>query len=117
MRSALRPLMRTIIAASILGVSSQADAQQAPASAGFRSPSTATDSLYSSSEADFVVGKTVYLRSSKMLIGTITKTDANHSFPRTFPRPRMKAVLIKRKDGPYEWTPVERIARIYVVKK
>jgi len=38
-------------------------------------------------------------------------------FPRTFPRPQMKAVLIQRKDGPYEWTPVERITRIYVVNK
>jgi hypothetical protein len=75
------------------------------------------DSLYSSAEADFVVGKTVYLRSSKMRIGSIIDTDANHKFPRTFPRPRMKAVLIRRKDGPVDWVPVERINRIYVVNK
>jgi hypothetical protein len=80
-------------------------------------PSSASDSLYSTAERDFVVGKTVYLRSSKTLIGTIVRTDSNHAFPRTFPRPRMNAVLIRRKDGPYEWTPVERVTRIYVVNK
>ena len=29
----------------------------------------------------------------------------------------MKAVLIRGKDGPQDWVPVERIARIYVVNK
>jgi len=105
MRKALRPFLRTIVAASAVGLSTPAQAQKAPSVA------------YSSAEADFVVGKTVYLKSSKMRIGTILKIDDNHKFPRTFPRPRMKAVLIRRKDGPYEWTPVERITRIYVVNK
>jgi hypothetical protein len=109
MRTALRPLIRTILAASIVGLSTSAQAQ------GLRRP--ANDSLFSFAESDFVVGKTVYLRSSKMRYGTILKTDAHHGFPRTFPRPQMKAVLIQRKDGPYEWTPVERITRIYVVNK
>jgi hypothetical protein len=52
-----------------------------------------------------------------MRIGTILKTDARHSFPRTYPRPYAKAVLMQRRDGPYEWIPVERIVRIYAVKK
>ena len=117
-------LVRSVLAATAVALSTRARAQPAPSSAGqtqatsgFRSTSAANDSLYSSAESDFVVGKTVYLRSSKMRYGTILKTDARHSFPRSFPRPQMKAVLIHRKDGPYEWTPVERIARIYVVNK
>ena len=117
-------LVRSVLAATAVALSTPAHGQQASSAAvqvstasGFRSPSAANDSLYSSAESDFVVGKTVYLRSSKMRYGTILKTDAHHSFPRTFPRPHMKAVLIQRKDGPYEWTPVERITRIYVVNK
>ena len=124
MRIAKRRLVRSVLAASALALSTRAHAQHTPSTAGqtraasgFRSTNAATDSLYSSAEADFVVGKTVYLRSSKMRIGTILKTDSRHSFPRSFPRPLMKAVLIQRKDGPYEWTPVERITRIYVVNK
>ena len=124
MRIAKRRLVRSVLAASTLALSTRAHAQQTPSNAGqtpaasgLRSPSEANDSLYSSAESDFVVGKTVYLRSSKMRIGTILKTDSRHSFPRSFPRPQMKAVLIQRKDGPYEWTPVERITRIYVVNK
>jgi len=101
----MRNALRAIFAASIVGLSTPANGQQTPSI------------HFSSAESDFVVGKTVYLRSSKMRIGTILKVDANHSFPRTFPRPKMKAVLIRRKDGPYEWTPVERITRIYVVNK
>jgi hypothetical protein len=92
-------------------------ASAVPAQAAFRSPSASSDSAYSGLERDFLVGKTVYLRSSKMLIGTIQATDSNHAFPRTFPRPHMKAVLIRRKDGPLEWTPVEQVARVYVVNK
>ena len=117
-------LVRSVLAATAVALSTPARGQQASSAAvqvstasGFRSPSAANDSLYSSAESDFVVGKTVYLRSSKMRYGTILKTDGHHSFPRTFPRPQMKAVLIQRKDGPYEWTPVERITRIYVVNK
>ena len=105
MRIALRLLMGSVLAASVVGVATPAQSQRAPSV------------VYSSAESDFVVGKTVYLKSSKMRIGTILKTDDNHKFPRAFPRPRMKAVLIRRKDGPYEWTPVERITRIYVVNK
>ena len=124
MRIATRRLVRSVLAASALALSTRANGQQKPSTAGqtpatggFRSPSAADDSLYSSAESDFVVGKTVYLRSTKTRIGTILKTDSTHGFPRSFPRPRMKAVLIQRKDGPYEWTPVERITRIYVVNK
>lgn len=72
---------------------------------------------YSSSEADFVVGKRVHLRSTKTFIGRITAIDDDHAFPPDrFPRARMKAVRIERRDGPVSWVPVERINRIYVVR-
>jgi hypothetical protein len=105
--------MGGIITASALSLPIRANGQATT----LRSATAANDSVYSSAESDFVVGKTVYLRSSKMRIGTILAADPNHSFPRTFPRSRMKAVLIRRKDGPRDWVPVERIARIYVVNK
>ena len=116
-------LVRSVLAASVVALSTRAYGQQAPSSAGqtptsgFRSPSAADDSLYSSAESDFVVGKTVFLRSSKMRYGIVLAVDANHRFPRSFGKTQMKAVLIRRKDGPYEWTPVERVVRIYVVNK
>lgn len=72
---------------------------------------------YSSDSTAFVPGKHVHLRSTKTLIGTITAVDERHSFPADrFPRARMKAVLIERRDGPRDWVPVERITRIYVVR-
>jgi hypothetical protein len=82
------------------------------------SPQTSvrTDSPYSSLEKDFRVGKRVYLRSSKMLIGRIIAIDPIHSFPPSFGRTRAKALLIKRKDGPLDWMPVDGALRIYVVK-
>jgi hypothetical protein len=96
----------------------QATKQGVPAHGGaFRTTSATNDSLYSFAESDFVVGKAVFLRSSKMRYGTVLAVDANHRFPRSFGKTHMKAVLIRRKDGPYEWTPVERVVRIYVVNK
>ena len=72
---------------------------------------------YSSDSTDFVVGKHVHLRSTKTFIGVILAVDDNHSFPADrFPRAKMKAVLIERRDGPLEWVPLERINRIYRVK-
>ena len=123
MRSILVQFRRTMLSVFIVaGVSASARAQAAthrvPAQAGpFRTTSAANDSLYSFAESDFVVGKTVFLRSSKMRLGTILAVDANHRFPRSFGKTQMKAVLIRRKDGPYEWAPVERVVRIYVVNK
>lgn len=122
MRRNLRVQAGRIALALIAGLATRANGQASPSStatsrASVGRPNSANDSLYSTAERDFVVGKTVYLRSSKTLIGTIVRTDPNHAFPRTFPRPRMNAVLIRRKDGPFEWTPVERVARIYVVNK
>jgi hypothetical protein len=72
---------------------------------------------YSSNVSDFVVGKTVYLRSTKTRLGSIISVDTRHRFPRSFARPQMMAVLILRKDGPREWVPIEGITRIYVVDK
>lgn len=121
MRQAPRLLVTATLAACSLAPSAvraqvvSVAATRAQAAAASARP--VQDSLYSSAESDFVIGKTVYLRSSKMRIGTIVDTDANHKFPRTFPRPRMKAVRIRRKDGPLDWVPVERINRIYVVNK
>ncbi len=75
------------------------------------------DSAYSGNVADFVPGRRVFLRSTKTWIGTITAVDNDHPFPPDrFPRARMKAVLIVRRDGPLGWMPVERITRIYVVR-
>lgn len=75
------------------------------------------DVRYSSSEADFVIGKQVHLRSTNTYIGRITAVDDDHGFPPDrFPRARMKAVRIERRDGPVDWVPVERITRIYVVR-
>jgi hypothetical protein len=72
---------------------------------------------YLNEPSAFVVGRTVYLRSTKTRIGTIEAVDSHHAFPRKFPRSRMRAVLIHRKDGPMEWTPIDGITRIYVVGK
>jgi hypothetical protein len=110
MRTVFRLLTGGMVAASTLSPSTRANGQAI-------APPPANATRYSSAESDFAVGKTVYLRSSKTRIGTILAVDPNHSFPRTFPRPRMKAVLIRRKDGPSDWVPVERITRIYVVNK
>lgn len=72
---------------------------------------------YLSDSTDFVVGKSVHLRSSKTFIGTIKTVEERHDFRSgRFPRPEMRAVLIERRDGPLEWVPVERITRIYIVK-
>jgi hypothetical protein len=71
---------------------------------------------YSSDEREFTRGRTVYLRSTKTRIGRILATDEAHDFPPTFRKTRAKAVLIKRVDGPLEWTPVDGISRIYVVR-
>ena len=123
MQRILGQFRRNMLAGLVVaGVSASAHAQSAtPAvsahAGGFRPVSAANDSLYSFAESDFVVGKTVFLRSSKMRYGSILAVDANHRFPPSFGKTHMKAVLIRRKDGPYEWTPVERVVRIYVVNK
>ncbi len=79
--------------------------------------SVRADSMYSSREKDFRVGKSVYLRSSKTLIGTIIAIDPIHSFPPSFGRTRAKGLLIKRKDGPLDWMPIDGVLRIYVVAR
>lgn len=71
---------------------------------------------YSSHVSDFVVGKRVFLRSTKTFIGTITAVDPHRAFPRSFPRPRMDAVLIARASGGRDWVPTEGITRIYVTR-
>ena len=71
---------------------------------------------YSSDEREFTRGRSVYLRSTKTRIGQIIATDDDHAFPGSFRKSRGKAVLIRRVDGPLEWTPVEGLSRIYVVR-
>ena len=93
----------------------------APATRGISQSATPqtparTDSSYSSRERDFRVGKKVYLRSSKTLIGTIIAIDPIHAFPPSFGRTHAKGLLIKRKDGPLDWMPIDGALRIYVVK-
>ena len=79
--------------------------------------SAASDSAYSGAERDFIVGRRVYLRSTKTFIGTIVDADANKRFPADrFPRAQMKAVLIKRFDGPLGWEPMDQVIRIYVTR-
>ena len=71
---------------------------------------------YSSDERDFTRGRAVYLRSTKTRIGQILATDDDHEFPPSFRKRHAKAVLIRHADGPLDWTPVDGIARIYVVR-
>ncbi len=79
--------------------------------------SATADSGFSGAEGDFIVGRRVYLRSTKTFIGTIIDADANKRFPADrYPRARMKAVLIQRFDGPLGWVPMERVTRIYVTR-
>lgn len=104
----------------LVGLASSTSAQGKPATRSNAATSTTpakSDSLYSGVARDFIVGKKVYLRSSKTRIGVIRATDSNHAFPPSFPSPRMKAVLIQRTDGPFEWTPVVSAVRLYVVNK
>jgi hypothetical protein len=80
-------------------------------------PATPSATNRTADSISFVVGKRVYLRSSGTFIGTIIDTDEHHDFRAgRFPRPWMKAVLMVRRDGPYEWMPVEGMARLYVAK-
>lgn len=95
----------------------RAQGAQANGSAVRAAGSAAADSGYSGAEGDFIVGRRVYLRSTKTFIGTIIDADANKRFPSDrFPRARMKAVLIKRFDGPLGWIPMESVTRIYVTR-
>ncbi|MEO7711554.1 MAG: hypothetical protein ABIV10_01390 [Gemmatimonadaceae bacterium] len=101
----------------VISVAAAAQRAGAPTAGSATPPRPPQDARYSSSEADFVVGKQVHLRSTKTFIGRITAVDDDHGFPPDrYPRARMKAVQIQRRDGPVGWVPVERITRIYVVR-
>jgi len=119
MRNAAR--IHYITLGLFIGLAGGATAQTKPPAAASNVAAIAkpakSDSLYSGLERDYTVGKKVYLRSSKTHIGVIRATDSNHAFPPSFPAPRMKAVLIQRTDGPFEWTPLQSAVRIYVVNK
>ena len=114
------PRIHYVTLGLLLGLTARVSAQAKP-SAGSKAAAIAkpaqADSLYSGLERDFTVGRTVYLRSSKTRIGVIQATDSSHAFPKSFPAAHMKAVLIRRSDGPLDWVPVEQAARIYVVNK
>lgn len=103
--------------ALFLAAPATARAQQAGTSAAAAKTVSPTHDGYSSHESDFVVGKRVHLRSTRTFIGTIMAVDESHDFPpKRFPRAKMKAVLIERRDGPMGWVPLEGITRIYVVR-
>ena len=104
----------TTVSSTALGQSAARTPASAPLSHGQAATSAVT---YLSDSSAFVTGKTVYLRSTKTRIGIIEGVDADHSFPSKFSRRRMSAVLIRRKDGPRDWIPIEGITRIYVVGK
>jgi hypothetical protein len=110
MRHAPRILASGLLTLVALAVATPAQAQ-ASAAKGSR-PAAFLDK-----ESAFTAGRTVYLRSTKTLIGTIEKTDESHAFPPTFPKSPAKAVLIRRKDRSKSWVPVEGITKIYVVGK
>ena len=106
------------VAASPAALSARA---QAPAAKGgyvvSQGAATAPGTTYLTNESAFVAGRTVFLRSTKTLIGTIEKVDESHAFPPSFPKSPAKAVLIRRKDRSKSWVPVEGITKIYVVGK
>ena len=115
------PLTIIVSAAVLAAVApSTARAQRTyapPAARQTSYPAVASDSGYSGRESDFVVGKRIYLRSSKTFIGTIIDVDERHHFPpERFPRAEMKAVLVVRRDGPHDWVPVEGLTKIYVAR-
>ena len=119
MRSAAR--IQCVTLGVVMGLAGSSGAQAKRAADSSAAPPARparSDSLYSGLERDFTVGKTIYLRSSKTRIGVIRATDSHHAFPpQFFPAPYMKAVLIRHTDGPFDWIPVERALRIYVVNK
>lgn len=118
MRGHPRSLRAAIVLLSLLAPASVRAQRPAPPPPAVATPPVARDSGYSSREADFVTGQRVYLRSTHTFIGTIRDVEDDHPFPPDrFPRARMKAVLIERRDGPVDWVPVERIGRIYAVKR
>ena len=119
MRHTIRILIGSAFAIGASAVATSAHAQATPAKGGryVVGPSAAQGVAYASRESDFVAGKTVYLRSTKTLIGTIEKVDTSHAFPPSFPHSPARAVLIRRKDRSKSWVPVEGITKLYVVNR
>src|SRR5690349_15428837 len=106
----MRPFVRVLIGAvfAVGGSSLAAPARaQAPAPKGGHyvvvEQGAAQSAAYLDKESAFVVGKTVYLRSTKTLIGTIEKVDESHTFPPSFPKSPARAVLIRRRDRSKSW--------------
>ena len=110
--SRLVPVMMIVFAARTHRI----EAQQRVALAQPK-PAVRRDTVpYSSNPADFVVGKRVYLRSTKTYIGTITEVDKDKRFGPNFPRRYMQAVLIARAEDRKDWVPIPGITRIYVTR-
>jgi hypothetical protein len=117
--------MRTIIlpAVALLAIAggevapTQALTQSSPVSGTSTSHASARPSAYLSDTSAFLPGRVVYLRSTRTRIGVIEAADAHHQFPASFSRRSMSAVLIRRKDGPRDWVPLDGITRIYVVQR
>ena len=114
MRHALSRSLAALLALAALSPLWVASAQAARADAQHRGASRA---IPTSTASEFVVGKTVYLRSTGTRIGVIEKIDPAHDFPPWMSRTPLRAVLIHRKDGPMDWAPLDRVTRIYVVDR
>ncbi len=99
-----------------VAIARQASMRRIPAESTQPAPPHAGRDGYSSDERDFTVGRTVYLRSTKTRIGRILATDDAHDFPPTFKTTPAQAVLIHVVDGPLNWTPLDGLSRIYVVR-
>jgi hypothetical protein len=120
MRHTIRVLLVGAFSVAASPVATPAHAQAPATKGGYvvtKGAPAAQGITYLSTESAFVAGRTVYLRSTKTLIGTIEKVDESHAFPPTFPKSPAKAVLIRRKDRSKSWMPVEGITKLYVVGK
>jgi hypothetical protein len=110
--SRLLPVLLIVFAAR----AERVEAQQRVALASPKAEVRRDTVTYSSDPADFVVGKRVYLRSTKTYIGTIVEFDRSKSFGPKFPRRYMQAVLIARAEDRKDWVPIPGITRIYVTR-
>jgi len=115
-------LVPSLLLAALLAPAA-ARAQAKPtrvASAAPAAPRPAAPSAPAVRPADstsFTVGKRLYLRSNGTFIGTIIDAEEQHDFRGgRFPRPWMRGVLVVRRDGPYEWMPVEGLSRLYTAR-
>lgn len=119
MRALILPsvVLLAIAGAAVAPIQAQSSAVTGRGISHAGASTRAMPSAYLSDTSAFVPGRVVYLRSTRTRIGVIEAADAHHQFPASFSRRSMSAVLIRRKDGPLDWIPIDGITRIYVVGK